>query len=185
MGSSYSSPMNSLPNKPTHKLCSHFFHFVQVPHILLKVSISNFWFFSAIHCYVFPYCSKLSREQLLQKLKRLEADKKKMGEKLIRLNKKVSQFIKRDAVEIDSETSKIVEETMEKVDSPFEADSAQHLLWEQQRLQNSLSNKKGMRWHPLIIRWCLSIYLKSPGTYKSKKFTVSFFALQEHSTKIH
>ena len=23
-----------------------------------------------------------------------------------------------------------------------------------------------MIWHPLIIRWCLSIYLKSPGTYK-------------------
>ena len=23
-----------------------------------------------------------------------------------------------------------------------------------------------MSWHPLIIRWCLSIYLKSPSTYK-------------------
>lgn len=23
-----------------------------------------------------------------------------------------------------------------------------------------------MKWHPLIIRWCISIYLKSPGAYK-------------------
>eukprot|EP00111_Clytia_hemisphaerica_P019846 TCONS_00058509-protein len=25
-----------------------------------------------------------------------------------------------------------------------------------------------MRWHPLIIRWCIGIYLKSPGTYKGQ-----------------
>ena len=45
--------------------------------------------------------------------------------------------------------------------------TGQHLLWEQQKLQNSMSSKNSTRWHPLIIRWCLSIYLKSPGTYKN------------------
>ena len=49
---------------------------------------------------------------------------------------------------------------------PFAKDSPQFLLWEQQKLQSSLKNSKAMSWHPLIIRWCLSIYLKSPSTYK-------------------
>ena len=55
---------------------------------------------------------------------------------------------------------------MEKEMCPFAKDSPQFLLWEQQKLQSSLKNSKAMSWHPLIIRWCLSIYLKSSSTYK-------------------
>ena len=90
-----------------------------------------------------------------------------MGEKLVCLGRKVSQLIERDAVKIYVETlqTNIIGETMERTDSPFESDSPQNLLWEQQNLQNSMSSKK--RWHPLIILWCLSIYLKSPGTCKN------------------
>ena len=50
--------------------------------------------------------------------------------------------------------------------SPFEEDTPQGLLWEEQKKMASLKCAKSMRWHPLMIRWCLSIYLKSPGWYK-------------------
>ena len=28
-------------------------------------------------------------------------------------------------------------------------------------------NAKGMRWHPLIVKWCLSLKLKSPAAYRT------------------
>ena len=55
---------------------------------------------------------------------------------------------------------------MEKEMCPHAKDSPQFPLWEQQKLQSSLKNSKAVSWHPLIVRWCLSIYLKSTSTYK-------------------
>ena len=38
------------------------------------------------------------------------------------------------------------------------------LLWKEQ--QSALLQGRGHRWHPAIIRWCLSIYLRSHSTYE-------------------
>ena len=59
----------------------------------------------------------------------------------------------------------------------FEQGSPQWLLWNQQPEQASKKDSRTMRWHPLIIRWCLSIYLVSPAAYcqmasKGNKFIV-------------
>ena len=50
-------------------------------------------------------------------------------------------------------------------DPGFQEESPQWLLWEQQKIQASKCDSRGMRWHPLIIRWCLSIFLTSPAAY--------------------
>jgi len=44
--------------------------------------------------------------------------------------------------------------------------TSQWLLWQQQLKYSSLKDPASMRWHPLIIRWCLSIYHLSPAAYK-------------------
>ena len=46
--------------------------------------------------------------------------------------------------------------------SEFDANFPKYLLWEQQRKQCQLKSKKSMRQYPLMIRWCLRIYVKSP-----------------------
>ena len=56
---------------------------------------------------------------------------------------------------------------MEKIDFP--RDSPQYLLWEQQQKQASCSGSKRMKWHPVMIRWCIYIYLNSPGAYKQPR----------------
>ena len=53
---------------------------------------------------------------------------------------------------------------MEKID-PLH-DFPQYLPWEQQQKQASYSDSKSMKWDPVMIRWCISIYLKSPGAYE-------------------
>lgn len=110
----------------------------------------------------------LSEQQKLDKLKYLENERKKLTLKLMRMQQKINTNIQVEGIKLNNDDSSIVEEVMQnnKEQCPFTVNSPQYLLWQQQQLQCSLSNKKSMKWHPLIIRWCISIYLKSPGTYK-------------------
>ena len=103
-----------------------------------------------------------------EKLRRLEKEKKALVAKNISFMEKVRKLVKGEGMKLDEETDNILRETInEKASScPFSPESPQFLLWEQQKLQCSLKDNRAMRWHPLIIRWCLSIYLKSPSTYK-------------------
>ena len=41
----------------------------------------------------------------------------------------------------------------------------QRLLWEQQQKYKSLKDKRGMRWHPMITKWCIYLKGRSSGTY--------------------
>ena len=50
-------------------------------------------------------------------------------------------------------------------DATFPEESQMRLLWEQQKQALSAQSTKGMRWHPLIVKWCLSLRLKSPAAY--------------------
>ena len=109
-----------------------------------------------------------SRTELIEKLKHLEKEKRALVAKCVRLQEKVKKLIKLDGVAVDIETNDVLVETMtrEVITNPFDIESPQYLLWEQQKLQATKKDSRAMVWHPLIIRWCLSIYLKSPGTYK-------------------
>ena len=59
----------------------------------------------------------------MDKLKRLEIKNKTLSERLNRMTKKVSQLLEKDGTELDDETAAIVNETLEKNDSPFDPDS--------------------------------------------------------------
>ena len=68
-----------------------------------------------------------------------------------------------ESVEINSETSNVIISVVNKNESGFPPDSPKHLLWEQQKKLYQLKKKISMWYHPVMIQWCLSIYLKSPG----------------------
>ena len=108
----------------------------------------------------------LSKEQLILKVKALEKEKKVTATRIARLKTVVMENLKLEGLVIEDETSNIISEAIEKEQCPFDPETPQYLLWEQQKYQAGLKDNRGMRWHPLIIRWCLSIYLKSPTTYK-------------------
>ena len=117
----------------------------------------------------------LSKDELLQELKDLELEKKKCYQIISCLTHAIRNNIKENDICADEETYIIVKEAMEGEMCHFAKDSPQFLLWEQQKLQSSLKSIKAMSWHPVIIRWCLSIYLKSPSTYKHLR-TSPFFS---------
>ena len=65
----------------------------------------------------------------------------------------------------------------------FEEGSPAWLLWQQQKEIAEKKDSRGMRWHPLMIRWCLSIYYTSASAYKQLSSNkLSFLKLPHLST---
>ncbi|XP_065680434.1 uncharacterized protein LOC124806350 [Hydra vulgaris] len=110
-------------------------------------------------------CNK--KKQLLIKIKELQRNKKVVASRTSSLKKKVRDYFKKEGVSVDLQTNELLQEKIRSQSAtPFKKDSSQYFFWKQQVIQSSFKNSRAMIWHPLIIKWCLSIYLKSPGTYK-------------------
>ena len=75
----------------------------------------------------------------------------------------MQNIIEKNSVKVDTRCQELfMKITNEKKCSIFDENSAQYMLWEEQQKQASYKTLKSMRWHPVFIRWCLTIYLKSP-----------------------
>lgn len=66
-----------------------------------------------------------------------------------------------------------------KVSSKYPPGSFQEKFWEQQLKAASCKDARGMRWHPLMIRWCLYLRHQSSSAYKTlRKSGVLMLPLQ-------
>ena len=85
--------------------------------------------------------------------------------KIAKLSKIVAASIEQEGATLGDENH-IVNEIFNETPHTFAEDTPQFLLWQQQKEEASKKDSRRMRWHPLIIRWCLSIYHTSPAAYK-------------------
>ena len=110
------------------------------------------------------------------KVQQLQQEKRKLSRQVSSLSGKVSsleftlrQMIVREGTVLNqqqnAEILSLVEDSASEFEKAFPADSFQRCFWEEQLRYNRLSDKKGMRWHPLIIRWCLYMRSKSSKAY--------------------
>ena len=83
-----------------------------------------------------------------------------------RLLATINALQQQSTVELDSSMSEDMLQIVSK-DAMFPEGSPMRLLWEQQKQALSAQSTKGMRWHPLIIKWRLSLRLKSPAAYRT------------------
>lgn len=60
----------------------------------------------------------------------------------------------------------VMEEESNSILKTFPPDSFQHLFWTQQ-LEAAEKNPRQMRWHPLMVRWCLYLRHRSSGAYEA------------------
>ena len=105
----------------------------------------------------------MSREDLEKKVKDYQKDRRLLQQTKERNHKKIDKLLSKDSVKLEPEINKIVGDIFTANKPGFPEDSLKNLLWKEQLKQHQLKNKSSMKWHPVIIRWCLSIYLKSPG----------------------
>ena len=72
-------------------------------------------------------------------------------------------MLEKVSMALDQESDMLLEEVITKSDKQLDKDSPQYHLQEQQRQQLSLKRNSSTKWQPLVIRWFMAIYLKSPG----------------------
>ena len=108
----------------------------------------------------------LSREHLEMKASVPAKEVKKLRWSVENLESFLHGVVENEGEFIPEKMHEICKNTvkMEKIDFPH--DSPQYLLWEKQQKQASYRDSKSMKWYSVMIRWCIFIYLKSPGAYE-------------------
>ena len=115
----------------------------------------------------------LSQSESMQRFKSLQKQRKMLNTKISRLEeeRKACEVIENDGVKLTEEDGADVQAVLKdksiKVEKHFAKDSLQYILWEQQVKYNHLTDKRQMRWHPLIIRFALSLRYASSAAYRT------------------
>ena len=122
----------------------------------------------------------LSIPQLQERIRNLALSKKAAIKKAARYSVIINKMVAEDGVTVDKTQHSLFKEVMEKNAPTFEEGTPQELLWQQQMEHASKCNKRSMRWHPLIIRWCLSIYHSSPAAYRQMASKRNKFIVLPH-----
>ena len=115
--------------------------------------------------------SKLSESEKLLKIRQLKTYSNDLKSEVNKLKRQLSKSIRQGVLLNEQESQDmtvLMNDTEGEVKKAFaDPNSFQRLLWEQQRKYNNLKDKRGMRWHPMILRWCIYLKGKSSSTYDS------------------
>ena len=113
----------------------------------------------------------LSTPEKLSRLSDTQYQKRLAKLKIDRLLKKLDLITNRESVCIDDETSDdlktIMIEEEDEVLAKCPEGSFQRLLWEQQKKASATPDKRGFRWHPLMIKGCLYLRYLSGKAYET------------------
>ena len=112
----------------------------------------------------------LSSDEKSERLRRLHK-KTRIGQQQIkRLQGALADTTGTDGVDLDEafhdDFTQLIKDHSKDVESTFEEGTFQRLFWSQQQTASSLKNSKSMRWHPLIIKWCLYLRHLSGKAYE-------------------
>ena len=103
----------------------------------------------------------IMRVQLSAKVNFLQSERKSHLKNRNRFEEKTEMVIGKEGILVNGNIDKVLEKVNnEKDSSGFDE---KYLLWEQQKKMNKLKKASSLKWHPVMIRWCFSVYLKSPG----------------------
>ena len=86
----------------------------------------------------------------------------KLCEKIHKLTQEQGDVVEHS---LNSDLLHIMNENSDQIKKAFPEDSFARLFWEEQLKAATASNAKQVRWHPVIIKWCLNLKLMSSCTY--------------------
>jgi len=88
--------------------------------------------------------------------------------KISDLQRKLDRIIQVDGVKLDETTHNGLLSILKDNQKICESnESFSNIFWQQQLKAASVKDKRGMRWHPAMIRWCLYLHHKSSGCYST------------------
>ncbi|XP_047145625.1 uncharacterized protein LOC124818645 [Hydra vulgaris] len=108
-----------------------------------------------------------NREQLLEKCEEQHNYLQYLKSVLKRKEKRIRKLFEKESIVLPDQLNDVVSGVLKNNHNlSFPKNSPKYLLWQEQLKNIGLKNKKSARWHPLFVRFCLSIYLKSPAAYE-------------------
>ena len=106
-----------------------------------------------------------------QRLRELHSQHRNTSKQMQRLQHRLAVVIEEEGISIDenmhSDLRQIMEECANKVTSEHPVGSLARVFWEQQLKAALCSNERQMRWHLLIVKWCLYLRHQSSSGYET------------------
>ena len=112
----------------------------------------------------------LSTPEKIDRLHDLHRETRAYRLKVERLQAKLASVTALHGVTLDEETTSDLHHIMlEEEEQAVQQDGFQKIFWQQHKEAASRSgeSKKGMRWHPLMVRWCLFLRHQSNKCYET------------------
>ena len=123
--------------------------------------------------------TSLSREELIERCKSLQEERRELTRKNLAMKKHMEQLIDSEGVTLTETQSEIMLQCVNDLEGMLQEDTPEKLLWEEQL--KAIKSNKNMRWHPAIIRWCIAIQSKSSSAYRVLR-EAGFLRLPHEST---
>ena len=116
-----------------------------------------------------PY-SCLTPDELKARMHRVHEELRRIQKERDRLKLKLSKVCREQGVCVDDglhqDLTSIMKNNSQKVLKAFHPNSFGHIFWVQQ-LEATSEDPRGMRWHPLMVRWCLYLRHQSQSAYET------------------
>lgn len=122
-----------------------------------------------------PY-SCLSREEMQQRMSNLHSELRKIQKKNNRLKEKLAKKIADEGLKLDATTEEDMKKIMaenEMLNSSEESQNTRFkkMFWQQQSQALKVKDARGMRWHPMMVKWCIYLHHQSQGAYETLRQT--------------
>ena len=125
----------------------------------------------------------MSKDELKNKLSAVTSQKRKLTQQVGKLKEKFAEELEKNCIFLEEKTSDALSDVLNKNTSFFDCmdkESPMYLVWQQQQSALNATSKSGHRWHPTMIKWCISLFCKIPVTYNMMR--QSKFLLLPHLT---
>ena len=113
----------------------------------------------------------LNTPQKAKKLSHLQARALSAEREVRVLSERIAAATNANNIRVDPEMhsylKSIIEENNSEVSKKFLEGSFQRLFWEQQMKAAQVSRASSMKWHPMMVRWCLNLKLLSTSCYRA------------------
>ena len=108
-----------------------------------------------------------------QRLRELHSQHRNTSKQMQRVQHRLAVAIKEEGISVDEsmhgDLRQIMEKCANKVTSEHPVGSLARVFWEQLLKAASCSNQRQMRWHPLIVKWCLYLRHQSSSAYETMR----------------
>ena len=108
--------------------------------------------------------------QLKRVIFQLREDNRDLKKEVLTLKEKVDNLMN-SAIEQDNELTsdylKIISDNKSYIESSMKNNAFLQLFWDEQMKATQCTTSSNIRWHPIIIRWCLYLRHKSSASYEA------------------